>query len=132
MAATAPQGPIPSPDPSLQWELSRRRVFLFFAATSVAIVVGVLFEESDQLLHLMDDLAILLLMGGVVAFLGSSWKRQALPELRRQNNVAVVLAAVALAFQIAAFPIEISDPADFGNEIPFLIFLLATIVNRFA
>ena len=106
-------------------------MFLFFAATMFVVMVGVVGEESDMPLHLLDDLAIFLIMLGVVGFLAVSWKKQTSTDLRRQNNVVLGAAVVALAFQILAFPLEASDPMDFGNEIPFLIILLATIVNRF-
>lgn len=60
------------------------------------------------------------------------WRnKQSLVELRKQHNGFTVLFVIALVFKLYAFTVEANDPMNFGNEIPVLIFLILTIVNRF-
>ncbi|MDE1850970.1 MAG: hypothetical protein KGH54_04235 [Candidatus Micrarchaeota archaeon] len=112
-------------------ELSKRRVFIFAALFAILALGGLIGEESDMLAHAFDDIAILSLSVIVLLVIGVSWKKVSFKELIMQHNVITLLFAVALAVQIAAIFIEMSDPADFGNEIPSLILILLAIANRF-
>jgi hypothetical protein len=112
-------------------ELRRRRVFLFFGAVLIFAVAGLLFEESDMWTHAIDDVALVGVGLAILILLVWGRREEALAAVRRQNNLVTVLLVVALAFQIAAFPIEMSDAMDFGNEPPLLIVLVIAIANRF-
>ena len=112
-------------------ELAKRRVFLFGGAALLFALFGVLFEESDKLLHLIDDVVVVG-VGLLIVALIIAWRnRVAAEDVHRQNNLFTVLLVIALVAELIAFPIEISDPMDFGNEPPSLIILVVFILNRF-
>lgn len=58
-------------------------------------------------------------------------KKHSLAELKKQHNILTILFVVAVIFKLYAFPVEMNDPEDFGNEIPVLILLILTLLNRF-
>lgn len=118
-------------DKSLKRELGRRRVFFFVAAFLALALGGLIPEEADVFLHALDEYAIVALSVIALILLVAWRNKQSLADLKRQNNIILVLFVVALVFKLYAFTVEISDPADFGDEIPILIGLLLTIANRF-
>ncbi|HVA82719.1 MAG TPA: hypothetical protein VNF06_00975 [Candidatus Aquilonibacter sp.] len=113
-------------------ELSKRRVFIFAALFAIFALGGLIGEESDILAHAFDDIAILSLSVIILLVIAVSWKKVSFKELVMQHNVITIFFVVALIVQIAAIFIEISDPADFGNEIPTLILIILSLANRFA
>lgn len=113
-------------------ELSKRRVFIFAALFAILALGGLIGEESDILAHAFDDIAILSLSVIILLVIAVSWKKVSFKELVMQHNVITIFFVVALIVQIAAIFIEISDPADFGNEIPTLILIILSLANRFA
>lgn len=118
-------------DQHLVKELSRRRVYIFLALFTALAFGGLLREESDQFLHVLDEYV---LVGGSLVILFLSWKWRAthsLAALKSQHVIFTMLLMVMLIFQIAALSLEISDPADFGNDIPSLILVIVTILNKF-
>lgn len=118
-------------DKSVIRELAKRRVFIFFSVLIVAVLGNTLMEESDMFLHALDDY-VLVGIAIIVLILIAAWrKKSSLSELKRQHNIILILFIIALAFQIYAFPQEIGDPVDFGNEIPSLILLILVFINRF-
>ncbi|MDE1828194.1 MAG: hypothetical protein KGH65_03485 [Candidatus Micrarchaeota archaeon] len=112
-------------------ELSKRRVFIFAALFAMLVLGSLIGEESDILSHAFDDVAIFWLSVIVLLVIAVSRKKVSLKELIMQHNVITVLFVAALLIQIAAIFIEMSDPADFGNEIPTLILIILAIANRF-
>jgi hypothetical protein len=130
VTAAAPAGSVPT-NGQLTWLLGRRRVFAFFAAFTIVALGDVLFGELDKLTHAFDDIVIVILMAVVLGVIGSGLRKTSVLQLSRQQNIVLVIVIVALIIQIVAFPIEMKDPMDFGNEIPVLLLLVAMIVNRF-
>ena len=116
---------------SVEKELAKRRVFLFFAAFAVLALVSTLSEESDMLLFVGDDIIILSIAITTIWLILASWKKTSLKQLVAQHNLILSLFVVALIVQIAAIFLEINDPTDFGNEIPSLFLILFTLANRF-
>lgn len=112
-------------------ELSKRRVFIFAALFAILVLGSLIGEESDILSHVFDDVAIFWLSVIVLLVIAISRKKVSIKELAMQHNVITVLFVAALLIQIAAIFIEMSDPADFGNEIPTLILIILAIANRF-
>lgn len=111
-------------------EIARRRVYIFFSLFMVLAFTPLLKEESDKLLHVMDDIAMVL--GALtVLILSFLWKKKnSYQELRKQHLLFTVIFFIVLVFQIAALPLEISDPTDFGNDIPSVILVVLTICNK--
>ncbi len=118
-------------DKLLKRELGRRRVFFFISIFLALALGGLIPEESDIFLHALDEYAIVAISIIAVILLIAWRKKQSLAELKKQHNIILVLFLIALAFKLYAFPVEMSDPMDFGDEIPVLIGLLLTIGNRF-
>jgi hypothetical protein len=121
-----------SEDKSIVREFGRRRVFAFFSvAIALVFAVDAILVESDTFTFALDDfvlvgLSILALVVLVV------WRnRRSLSELRSQHNVIAVLFVIALLFKIYGIVVESGHPDDFGDEIPGLLILVITILNRF-
>lgn len=112
-------------------ELAKRRVFLFFALFIVIALAGLIPEEADIFSHVVDEYALVGISIIALIYLAVSWKKNTLPELKMQHNILLVLFIMALIIQLYAIPIEISDPMDFGNDIPVLILLILLLANRF-
>lgn len=112
-------------------ELGIRRVDLYISIFFAAAISGVIMEESDKLLHLIDDIGLVLLSLVVIVLLAMWWKRQSLPELRRTNTAVAAVFILALIIQLFGISVEYNDPMDFGNDIPSLIGIILVIVNRF-
>ncbi len=121
----------PSEDKMVIREIAKRRVFLFFSILTVLALSEAATTESDIFLHAIDDYAIVILSILTALLIILWWKKQTLGELRKQHNTILIIWVVALLFQIFAFVQEINDPVDFGNEIPSLILILLTLINRF-
>ncbi len=82
-------------------------------------------------IHALDDyLDIILAVVAIIVFV-VMWRKQTAPQLRKANNVATILAVLLILVTIFAITVEIGDPADFGNEIPTLLFGIKLVVNRF-
>lgn len=111
--------------------LARRRVYFFVAISIALIFVGIINEESDKFFNALDDYAIFTIGVISLVYLWSQRKKTSTAELKKQMKVMLALLVVALLFQIYAFPQEISDSADFGNEPPILILLILSILNYF-
>jgi uncharacterized membrane protein len=112
-------------------ELARRRLSaIFFGAAFVATLFTVN-EESDILLHALDDYAIVTL-SIIALIIILVWRnKHSFEDLKRLNNVLLIISAVLLVFVLFAFTQEINDPVDFGNEPAQLIFLIVLVLNRF-
>ena len=115
----------------LMKELGRRRLSIIFFAVGLVATLFTINEENDILLHALDDYTIVIL--SIVALLMILvWrKKESFGDLRRLNNILLIISVVLLIFVLFAFTQEINDPADFGNDPPQLIFLIVLIVNRF-
>ncbi len=115
----------------MQRELARRRVFVFFAAFYALALAGLIPEEGDIFLHVLDEYAIVSL-SVIALILVLVWRsNKDLPKLKLQNNIILVLFVIALAFKLFGIMVEANDPADFGDEIPITIGLILTLLNRF-
>ena len=121
----------PSEDKLVTRELSKRRVFAFVAIFLAVSLPEVAYLEGDQLLHALDDYAVVAVSVIVIALLAMWWKKQSLTELKKQHNIILILFAIALLFKLFAISQELNDPQDFGDEPPLIIFLIITIINRF-
>ncbi len=116
---------------SMRRELGRRRVYIFFAAFYALALVGLIPEEGDVFTHAVDEIGIVT-VSIIVLILIAVWRKKvALPELKKQHNIIAALFVVALVFKLYAFTVEMNDPQDFGDEIPILIGLILTVLNRF-
>jgi hypothetical protein len=116
---------------SMRRDLGRLRVFAFVAVSLAALTIGIINEESDILLHALDEYAIFAL-SIVVILLVIVWRnKRTLADLKMQLNVYEVLFLIMLFFKIFGFTQEMSDPTDFGDEIPLLIILILTVIQRF-
>jgi amino acid permease len=112
-------------------ELSRRRLSIIGYATALVASIFTITGEDDIFLHALDDYAIVTLsIVALILFL--VWrKKDSLADLKRLNNISLVIALVLLVFVIFAFTQEINDAEDFGDDPAQLIFLILLIVNRF-
>jgi len=120
-----------SEEKMMRRDLGRLRVFAFVAVSLAALTLGVINEESDILLHALDEYAIFTLSIVVILLLVVWRKKRTLADLKMQLNVFEVLFLVMLVFKIFAFTQEMSDPTDFGDEVPLLIVLIITVIQRF-
>ena len=118
-------------DKSVIKELGRRRVFIFFWGFVIVAIANVIGEESDMFIHVLDDYLDIILAVVAIAIIVAMWRKQTAPQLRRVNNIASILAVLLVLVTIYAISVEIGDPADFGNEIPTLLFGITMLVNRF-
>jgi hypothetical protein len=111
-------------------QVGRSRVFMFFWAFAVVAIGNVIGEENDMLLHVIDDYVDIVLAVIAIVVLVRVWKKGT-AALKRANDVSAVLAVMLIAMTIFAITQEIGDPADFGNEIPTLLFGIFMLINRF-
>ena len=111
--------------------LGRLRVFAFVAVSLAALTLGVINEESDIFFHALDEYAIFTLSIAVLLLLVVWRKKRTLADLMMQLNVFEVLFLIMLAFKIFAFTQEMSDPTDFGDEVPLFIVLIFALIQRF-
>ena len=113
-------------------ELGKKRVFVFFAvAIALAFAVDAIVVESDNFMFALDDYALVGLSILALVLVGVWRSRRSLSELRSQNNIIVVLFVIALLFKIYGVVVESGHPDDFGDEIPGLLILIVTVLNRF-
>ena len=113
-------------------ELGKRRVFVFFAvAIALAFAVDAIVVESDNFMFALDDYGLVGLSILALVLVGVWRSRRSLSELRSQNNIIVVLFVIALLFKIYGVVVESGHPDDFGDEIPGLLILIVTVLNRF-
>jgi len=112
-------------------QIGRRRVNGFFYGLLLVAIFNTVFEESDITSHVADDVAdIVLAAVGLLLIL--AWrKRTSISDLRKINNILAVLAVLVVVATIYAITQEYTDPMDFGNEIPTLIFGIFLLINRF-
>ncbi len=116
---------------SITRDVGRLRVFAFAAVFLATALVGQLNEESDVLLHALDEYAVIAL-SILVLLLMVVWRsKRNLSDLKMQLNVYEGLFLVMLIFKIFAVTQEIGDPTDFGNEPPVLIGLIIALIQRF-
>jgi peptidoglycan/LPS O-acetylase OafA/YrhL len=119
------------PDKSRVKQLGRRRVFAFFWALLLIAIANTVNEEGDIFLHVVDDYADIILAVVALIVLVAWWKKSSIPDLKRVNNIMAVLAVLVIIATIYAITQEYTDPADFGNEIPTLLFGIFLLINRF-
>ena len=113
-------------------ELGKRRVFVFFAvAIALVFAVDAIVVESDNFMFALDDYGLVGLSVLALVLVGVWRSRRSLTELRSQNNIIVVLFVIALLFKIYGVVGESGHPDDFGDEIPGLLILIVTVLNRF-
>jgi hypothetical protein len=122
---------VSSEEKMMRRDLGRLRVFAFLAVALAALAVGIIGEESDILLHALDEYAIFALSIVVILLLVVWRKKRTLADLKMQLNVFEVLFVIMLVFKIFAFTQEMSDPTDFGDEIPLLIVLVLAVIQKF-
>ena len=116
---------------STRRELGRRRVYIFFAAFFAIALFGLIFEEGDIITHAVDEIGIVTISIIVLILIAVWRKKTTLTELKKQHNIITVLFVVALLFKLYAFTVELTDPQDFGDEIPVLVGIILTLLNRF-
>ena len=119
-----------SEENAIRRELGRRRVFVFVAAFLALAMFGDGLNEADIFMHALDDFAIVALSVVVLILIVAWRKKVTLSELKKQHNIIAVLFVIMLVFKLYAVPVEMSDPQDFGDEIPILIGLVLTLLNR--
>lgn len=114
----------------VQRELERRRVFIFLAVFFFVAMLLDAFTELDVATHAVDDFGIAAMSLIAILYVAASWRHIDLKSLVNQNNVVFALFVVALLFQIYGLVVE-GGTNDFGDEVPVLIGLIITFVNRF-
>lgn len=108
-----------------------RRAFALLFGLVIAEIANHTVGESDMFLHAIDDYIDIVAAVIALAVILLWWKRDSLPELKKTNNVLTALAVVVILATIFAITQESSDPEDFGNEIPTLIYGIFLLINRF-
>lgn len=116
---------------AMQKQTGRARVFAFFWVFALAALSSTVMDEHDIFLHVIDDYTDITLAVVAIVVLAVLWRRNALPSLKKANNIMTVLAVLLMLVTFFAISQEISDPADFGNEIPTLFFAIFMLINRF-
>jgi hypothetical protein len=111
-------------------ELAKRRVFVLFSLFFFFALLGDMIIEGDMFSHALDEYVFIAIAAVVLIFIALNWKTTTVDELRKQHNYITGLFVIALIFQLYAFPAEIGDPADFGNEVPSLVGLIVILLNR--
>ncbi len=106
-------------------------MFVFFWGFALVALANTVGEERDVFLHVVDDYVDIILAVVAIVIIAAMWRKQAAPQMRRVNNIASILAILLVIATIYAISQEIGDPADFGNEIPSLLFGITMLVNRF-
>jgi hypothetical protein len=116
---------------SLRREMGRRRVLFYVAVWMAIALTGVVREESDMFLHALDEYGIIAV--SIIALVVMiAWRnKRSLADLKKQNNIVIILFVIAVVFKLYAFTVEANDPSDFGDEIPVLIALILVLLNRF-
>jgi hypothetical protein len=112
-------------------EYARRHVFILFFVLAILASVFTINEESDMILHVLDDYILVAISAIALVAIAVRWKKSSFQDLRSINNIATGLAFVGLIAVIFAFTQEINDAADFGNDPGQLIAILGLLVNRF-
>jgi hypothetical protein len=111
-------------------ELGRRRVFVFVAAFLALALFGDALTESDILTHVLDEIAIVSLSIIVLVLIVFWRKKVTLSGLKQQHNIIAILFVIMLVFKLYAVTVEMGDKEDFADEIPILIGLILTLLNR--
>jgi hypothetical protein len=111
-------------------ELGRRRVFVFVSAYLALGLFGDALTESDILTHVLDEIAIVSLSIIVLVLVVFWRKKVTLSELKKQHNIIAILFVIMLVFKLYAVTVEMGDKEDFADEIPILIGLILTLLNR--
>lgn len=124
------QGSVESGSDVSKW-LGRTRVFAFFWTFALVAIANTVAEERDIFLHVVDDYTDITLALIAIVVIALWWKKKTPAELKRTNNVLTALAVILILATIFAITQEIGDPADFGNEIPTLLFGIFMLINRF-
>ena len=88
-------------------ELARRRLSTLFFGTAFVATIFTVSEEQDILLHALDDYAIVTLSIVALAMLLVWRNKQSFGDLRKLNNILVVIAVVLLISVLFAFSQEI-------------------------
>lgn len=112
-------------------EIQRRRVYIMFFVLGILATISTLAEESDMLLHALDDYTVIAVGVVGVALVLMSRKDQTLASLTRYNRYLMILAVVGFLSVLFGITQEYSDPTDFANDPGQFSFLLALIINRF-
>jgi hypothetical protein len=111
--------------------LGRNRVSAFFYAFALVAILNTVTEENDMFLHVIDDYADIAIIIVALALLALWWKKTSPAQLKMTQNVMAALAVALVLATIFAITQEYSDPTDFGNEIPTLLFGVFLLINRF-
>jgi hypothetical protein len=84
--ATSEKASSPAVEESLvRRESGIRRVFLYISIFFVAAITGVIMEEADKFLHLIDDVALVALSVVAIALIAGWWKRPTLPPAQDKH-----------------------------------------------
>ncbi len=118
-------------DKSLTRWLGRNRVFAFFWTFALIAILSTVQEENDIFLHVVDDYADIVIIVVAIALLAMWWKKKSPQQLKMTGNVMAVLAVLLILATVYAITQEYTDPMDFGNEIPTLLFGIFLLINRF-
>jgi hypothetical protein len=110
-------------------ELQRRRIFLVCFALIISGVGYGIEEESDHLWFQIDDYDILfLIIIGLLTFI-AVWRSDSLSELKRANDLATLLVAIAIIFSIYGILTEFHTPSDLVDDLPALLTAPVLLVN---
>jgi hypothetical protein len=112
-------------------QLNRRHTYGFFFALFAVTFVEVIGSESDQFLHMLDDIIIVSASAIAIVVIVVMWKKHSLPQLKMTNNVLFALAIVFTLSAVFAVMVESGDPTDLGDDIPKLFISVALLLNRF-
>ncbi len=112
-------------------EMGRLRANGLFMVFLAVYLIGVIMEEADIPIRAADDMAGVGLSIVGLVFIGLTWKRRSVENLRMANNTLFVLILLMLAFTIFGASQEAGNFQDFSDEIPSIILLVLGLTNRF-
>lgn len=112
-------------------EISKIRVGIFILALLTILGIESLLEEMSKMEYIGDD--VLILVVGVIAVLVfAKWRKStSFSQLRRVNNIFLVLAILVLAAVAMALTIEAGDASAIGDDAPLIAIGLGVVANRF-
>ena len=121
----------PSIEGKNEKDLMRRRVFLFFAITFVALSLATMWDEVANLYYFIDELGLLIGSLVIIVIFAAMWKKNSGKDLEKQLDAALFITTVMIVLKMYGYIIELHNPIAVGDEIPFLIGVIIMLFSRF-
>ena len=111
--------------------LTRRRVFLFFAITFVVISLATMWDEVSNLYYFIDELGLLIGSLIIVIIFAAMWNKTSDKDLEKQLDSALFITTIMIILKMYGYIIELHNPIALGDEIPVLIGVIIMLFSRF-